>query len=92
MSASGVEGSEQFVKAGNGKPLPGHPSHCDEKSVECVMLEAFERGHVHFQMFFGNKGWEPEASHIKKQFEDAHDCWVRKKGWHSPEFAQEEGD
>ena len=37
----------------------------------------------------GNEGWEPEASHIKKKFEEWHD--LKKKGF-CMEFAQQEGD
>ena len=54
-------------------------------------MEVFERGHVNFQMFFGNEGWEPEASCIKKKFEEWH-AHQAKKGWHSLNIAQEEGD
>ena len=55
------------------------------------MMEIFERGYVNFQMFFGNEGWEPEVSHIKKKFKEWHDCQM-KKGWCGLNIAQQEGD
>ena len=56
------------------------------------MREAFEHGGVNLQIFFGNKGWEPEASHIKKQFKDMHDCEAKKGGCCGLDVAQQEGD
>ena len=81
-----VEGSEQFAKAGNGKPLPGCSSSHVERTIDGIMRDFAECGNVNFQMLFGNEGWEPEVSFIKKKFKEH-----RKREGHDMIFAQQEG-
>ena len=82
-----VEGSEEFVNAGVGNVPRGLQAPTMSFTMEYVMEEGIKMGHTSFQLFFGNKGWEPSVAFVKKEFKK-----VYQKYKSEISFVQQVGD
>ena len=63
-----VEGEEKFANTGDGNMYEGFRAPAHDMTMEFIMEEGISRGHAAFQLFFGNKGWQPTAAFAKKEF------------------------